>query len=76
MIDSDKNIKRGAPSPNHFCYQTTRDIVIPAGTILRHLDQEDCVEAPIGFGLGVEAALVVEVSSAAVASGFFKRVIA
>lgn len=77
MIESDKRIKRGtAPVRNPFCYQTTQDIVIPAGTILRHVDQEDCVEAEIGFGIGVGAAFVVEVSPEAAACGVFKPVTA
>lgn len=74
MIDRDSKIKRGAPVRNPFCYQTTRDIVIPAGTMLRHIDQQDTVEAAVGLGLGVEAVFVVGVSPAAAHSGFFKPV--
>ncbi len=39
-MTDDKKIKRGlGPRRDSVCYQTTRDIVVPAGTILR--DQED-----------------------------------
>ncbi len=74
---TEDKIRHGlAAAIDPICYQTTHDITIPAGTILRHLDQEGCVEAPIGFGLGVTAALVVERSPEAIASGHFVLVMA
>lgn len=69
-------IKRGAPARDPLCYQTRRDIVIPAGTILRHVGQESTVQTSIGFGNGVEGVFTVEVSPAAGASGVFQRVMA
>ncbi len=77
MIDSQKaKIRKGSPRRSPVCYRTTRDIVIPAGTVLR--DDGDAlnhVEADIGLG-GVIAAFSVPVCSEAVASGYFDRVAA
>lgn len=62
------------------CYQTQRDIVIPAGTILRQAaDQRGgrgYVEAIVGHGADFTGYHVVQLHPDAEASGIFKKVIA
>lgn len=68
-------IRSGTPKHNPVCYQTVRDIVIPAGSIMRANGEPGVMEILIGFG---EFSLTVSVpeSAGALASGYFKRVIA
>lgn len=72
----DAKIKKGAPNVDPICYQTTQDIVIPAGTLMRHYERGKVVECPIGFGPGVTATFSIPVSPEAVASGHFRLVMA
>lgn len=79
MIE-DKNsqqakIHKGSPKRDPVCYQTVRDIVIPAGSIMRANGEPGVMEILIGFG---EFSLTVSVpeSGGALASGYFNRVIA
>lgn len=79
-MNDDQKIRSRAPKRESRCYQTQRDIVIPAGTILREAANERggkaFVEAAIGFGPDFTGDLVVQVHADAEASGFFKQVIA
>lgn len=54
----DKPISKGPKKRNPECYQLQRDIVIPAGTILRASGRPDEFEAPYGY----YAAFVLRVS--------------
>lgn len=76
----DKPISKGPKKHNPECYQLQRDIVIPAGTILRQAaDQRGgsgYVECIVGHGRDFSSNLVVEVHPDAEASGYFKKVIA
>lgn len=62
------------------CYQTQRDIVIPAGTMLRQAAEQrggvGYVECAVGHGPDFISSLVVQLHPDAEASGVFKRVIA
>ncbi len=59
MKDTDKP-RRGPPKHDVVSYQVQRDIVIPAGTILRAIDG-DKFGAPIGFGKsGVAAEFTIK----------------
>lgn len=50
MIENDKNIRKGLPPRrDRTSFQTLHDIVIPAGTILRAIG-DDQFAAKIGFG--------------------------
>lgn len=56
MTDETKNpqqakIRSGTPKRNPVCYQTTQDIVIPAGTILREIGDRDDYEFACKVGL-------------------------
>lgn len=80
-MSDDPKIRKGlAPKTDPICYQTTRDIILPAGTILRQAADErggkGHVETPIGFGDFFTGHLVVQIHPDAVASGIFKKVIA
>lgn len=69
-------IRKGSPARNPVCYQTTRDIVILAGTILRD-NGEHCFAAEMGVAdVGYHVAITLEVDSGAQASPIFKKVIA
>lgn len=74
------NISKGPKKRTYVGYQTTQDIVIPAGTILRSAANERggnvFVEAAVGFGKDFTGYLVVQFHPDAVESGFFKIVIA
>ena len=76
----EKPISKGPKKPDHACYQTLRDIVIPAGSILRSGPElssaKRCVGIPIGHGVNCKSWLIVELSLEAENSGFFKKVIA
>lgn len=71
---------KGPKKRDRTCYLTQRDIVIPAGTMLREAAQQrggaGYVEAVIGHGANFTSVHVVQVHPDAEASGFFKRVIA
>jgi hypothetical protein len=73
-------IKSGQPKRDPVCYRVERDIVIPAGTILRRAaDQRGgsgYVECPVGHGPDFTSNFVVQVHPDAVASGDFRKVIA
>lgn len=80
MIEKPK-IKQGMPARRDAaCYQTTQDIVIPAGTILRQAAKErggsGFVECVIGFGKDFTGDLVVQMHPDAEASGYFRKVVA
>lgn len=79
MIE-DKKISKGPKKRDPVCYQLQRDIVIPAGTILRRAANErggsGFVETPIGHGKDFTSNFVVQVHADAEASGDFKKVIA
>lgn len=64
-------IRKGSPARNPVCYQTTRDIVIPVGTILRANGGNEFTAA---FGLHAEFLLTLEPGTP-VPEGF-KKVIA
>lgn len=70
---------KGPKKHSPVCYQLTRDIVIPAGTMLRHASDKrggvKYVECPIGHGKDFTSHLVVELCLAADESGDFKKVI-
>lgn len=69
---TDKPISKGPKKRDPVCYQLQRDIVIPAGTILRASGRPDEYETAYGY----YAAFVLRVSSGVEMSGDFKRVIA
>lgn len=75
----EKPLSKGPKKRNPECYQLQRDIVIPAGTILRQAaDQRGgsaYVECPIGHGKDFTSNFVVQVHADAEASGDFKKVI-
>lgn len=77
---TDKPISKGPKKHNPECYQLQRDIVIPAGTILRQAaDQRGgrgYVECVVGHGRDFASNFVVQVHPDAEASGDFKKVIA
>lgn len=74
---TDAKIKKGLPPKrNRVCYQTLQDIVIPAGTILREFTKPGHVELPIALGKDFTGDFVVQVHADAVASGYFKPVVA
>lgn len=77
---TDKPISKGPKKHNPVCYQVQRDIVIPAGTILRQAATErggsGYVECPVGHGRDFTSNFVVQVHPDAEASGDFKKVIA
>jgi len=83
MIDPDEtNVQAGKirqavpPSRNPVCYQTTRDIIIPAGTILRDPQHMEIFSCQVGFGPGVAGEFQIEESMEAENCGVFKRVVA
>jgi len=67
MIENSK-IKKGPPKHNPVCYQTLQDVVIPAGTILRHDGYL--------FGCGVSGGNFSITESAGDTLNIFKKVIA
>jgi hypothetical protein len=71
---------KGPKKRNPECYQTLRDIVIPAGTILRQAANErggaGFLEVPIGHGKNFTSNLVVQKCLDAETCGDFKKVIA
>lgn len=73
-------ISKGPKKHSPVSYQLQRDIVIPAGTILRQAaDQRGgvgYVECPIGHGRDFSSNFVVQVHADAEASGDFKKVTA
>jgi len=70
---TDKPISKGPKKRDPVCYQLQRDIVIPAGTILRASGRPDEYETAYGY----YAAFVLRVSpDIDKASGDFKKVIA
>lgn len=79
-MSDDPKIKGLGPKRNPACLQTTQDITIPAGSILRQAANErggnGFVEIPVGFGKDFTGYLVVQLHTDADTSGFFKRVIA
>jgi hypothetical protein len=46
-VNDNKNIKKGPPKRNPACYKVMQDLIIPAGTILRGVSEND-YEAQIG----------------------------
>lgn len=77
---TDKLISKGPKKHDPTCYQIQRDIVIPAGTILRQA-ADQCggrgyVECLVGHGKDFTSNFVVQVHPNAEASGDFKKVIA
>lgn len=76
MIEQDKKIRKGLP-PRHDAasYQTIADIVIPAGTILRAVGDDEYA-AGVGFN-GVAGEFTVTVKPGVVPpAAALKRVIA
>lgn len=78
---TEAKIKKGlSPKRSREGYQLLQDITIPAGTILREAATDrggkEYVEAPVGFGKDFTGDLVVQVHADALASGYFKRVVA
>lgn len=77
---TDKPISKGPKKRNPECYQLQRDIMIPAGTILRQAaDQRGgrgYVECVVGHGRDFASNFVVQLHPDAEASGDFKKVIA
>lgn len=72
MIEQDKKIRKGLPpARDATCYQVLQDIVIPAGTILRH-DGDDRFAALV-YPRGK---FIVTATPADPNNAFFKRVIA
>lgn len=81
MKEDDKKIRKGlGPRRDPTCYRVERDIVIPAGTILRQAAEQrggaGYVECVVGHGRDFSSYLVVQVHADAEASGVFRRVIA
>lgn len=76
MIDTDKKIRKGLPPKrNAECLQTLNDIVIPAGTMLRAIGDDEFAAA-VGFS-GIAGEFTVTVKpGAALPQGSLKRVIA
>lgn len=75
-LEIDKKIRKGLP-PRHDAtgYQTFNDIVIPAGTILRGIGDNEFAAA-IGFG-GIAGAFTVTVKPGTpLPVGTLKRVVA
>lgn len=77
MIDADKKIRKGLSAARKAeCFQTQRDITIPAGTLLRHAG-DNLFSAPLGIGSIVfHGEFVVEIKPGAELPGTLKRVIA
>jgi hypothetical protein len=71
-------VSRGPKRRDEMSYRVERDIVIPAGTILRHrAGSQGTFEAAVGFGPEFAGNFVVERNDlAAEASGYFKKVVA
>lgn len=68
MIEEKSKIKKGPPKRNPASYQVTRDLVIPAGTILRWQKDNE-------FGCGVEGAnFVLDDTKADVNKALFRKV--
>lgn len=71
---------KGPKKRDPVCYQLQRDIVIPAGTILRQAAAgrggSGSVECPVGHGKDFTSNLVVQVCLDAEMSTDFKKVIA
>jgi hypothetical protein len=76
VIESETKIRKGPPAANVASYVTTRDILIPAGTILRDPENAGIMTAGVGFGPGVQADFQIEESAEAEACGVFRRVTA
>lgn len=82
MIEDDKKrIRKGLPPRrDEACFQVQRDIVIPAGTILRSatVNRGSIPEmaANVGIAPGVEGYFSVDDVPETCASGVFKRVVA
>lgn len=57
-------------------YRTTRDIIIPAGTVLEQapINRPGYVEAVVGHGADFTSHLVVQIHADAIASGEFEEV--
>lgn len=70
-------IHKGAPKRDPVSYQTTRDIIIPAGTLMRYADKGDnTFRCEVGFGdLVAEFSFEIKPGSV-VGANTFKRVIA
>jgi hypothetical protein len=78
---SDKNIKKGPASRDNICYIIARDIIVPAGTVMRQADQarggKGFVECGVGHGQGCMSYIVIEMNSKAEESGLFiKKIVA
>lgn len=76
---TDKPISKGPKKRNPVCYQVLHDIVIPAGTILRHADDKrggsGYVETALGFGKGHVGHFVIELYPDGEVAEAFKKVI-
>jgi hypothetical protein len=75
MTDSQSaKIRKGlAPTRDPTCYQTQQDIVIPAGTILRSIGDND-FGASIGISTGTAGAFIVKREPGCMDSPLLKRV--
>lgn len=65
MIENDKKIRKGLPSRREAtCLLVQRDIVIPAGTLLRQADAKrggaGSFETPVGLGGDIVGYFVVD----------------
>lgn len=69
--------KRGPAKVSKDCYVTVRDIVVPAGTVMRQAAKErggkGFVECGVGHGQGCMSYIVIEMNAKAEESGLFIR---
>lgn len=71
MMENDKKIRKGLSARRDpTCYRVEQDIVIPAGTILRHAGGNDFA-APVGHG-----EFLISMAPGAAVPAEFKRVVA
>lgn len=79
-MKSKDEISKGPKKRDPTSYQLQRDIVIPAGTILRQASTErggpGYVECAVGHGAHFTSYLIAQLHPDAEASGDFKKVIA
>lgn len=80
MIEQDKKIRKGlGPKREAPCFLVEREIVIPAGTLLRQADAKrggaGHMECVVGLGESLVGYFVVEDRPGAILPATFKRVI-
>lgn len=78
MIEAPKKPTRNPAAIDPTCYRTTRDILIPAGTVLRQAAAQrggrGYVECGVGHNPDFMSHLVVQVHADAEATGVFRKV--